>query len=378
MSYTDPSGYFFVAHKAQQSFIKASVKVFSAEAVGIAGKLATIGCGIAAPVCAAHFNYNREMGASTSGSLRAGFTAAVSAYTFQQIRSMTDITQGTRVALHAFAGGITSELQGGKFGHGFISAGLTKAINVNGIIGASQASGMGTLRIVTATVIGGTISRITGGKFANGAITAAFEQAFNGEEQAKHEDALAELQKEVHEDANHRKDQIITRNGNWIDPSAFYGNVALGTNAQWISDSQNGASQGFTALYAIDFFNPFSDYLTGMLDFYWSVDNDLGASLFDNTGLYINGLAVSSSPTGGSFGNNTPALGLDIGSLLVAGTNTLYINARDFGGPGGLMFSARLTIDGANNPPTSVSAPSALLLIGLGFLGFVLSKRKKA
>lgn len=172
--------------------------------------------------------------------------------------------------------------------------------------------------------------------------------------------------------------QIITRNGNWLDPSAFNGNAALGTNAQWISDSQNGASQGFTALYAIDFFNPFSENLAGVLDFYWSVDNDLGANLFGNTGLYINGSAVLGSPTGGSFGNNTPALGLDIGSLLVAGTNTLFINARDFGGPGGLLFSAKLTIDGVNNPPSSVSTPSALLLIGLGFLGVIVRKRKKA
>jgi hypothetical protein len=219
MSYTDPSGYFFVAHKTQQSFLKASVKVFGAEAVGIAGNLATIGCGIAAPVCAAHFNYNfnRAMGVSTSGSLRAGFTAAISAYTFQQIGSMTNISQGTRVALHAFPGGITSELQGGKFGHGFINAGLTKAIDVNGMIKASQASGMSSLRIVTAAVIEGTISRITGGKFANGAITAAFAQAFNGEEQAKYEDALAELQNAVHEDANRRKDQIIklTQQEDW-------------------------------------------------------------------------------------------------------------------------------------------------------------------
>lgn len=124
------------------------------------------------------------MGVSTSGSLRAGFTAAISAYTFQQIGGMTDISQGTRVALHAFAGGITSELQGGKFGHGFISAGLTKAINVNGIVGTSQAAGMDSFRIVVAAAIGGTVSQITGGKFANGAITAAFAQAFNGNAEA--------------------------------------------------------------------------------------------------------------------------------------------------------------------------------------------------
>jgi hypothetical protein len=35
------------------------------------------------------------------------------------------------VAAQGTIGGISSVLQGGKFGHGFISAGLTKAININ-------------------------------------------------------------------------------------------------------------------------------------------------------------------------------------------------------------------------------------------------------
>ncbi|MBV1877777.1 MAG: hypothetical protein KUG79_09055 [Pseudomonadales bacterium] len=79
-----------------------------------------------------------------------------------------------------------SELQGGKFGHGFISAGLTKAANVNGIITADGGSA-DFARIVTAAVIGGTISEATGGKFANGAVTAAFAQGFNGNPSRKGE-----------------------------------------------------------------------------------------------------------------------------------------------------------------------------------------------
>lgn len=62
---------------------------------------------------------------------------------------------------------------------------MTKAANVNGIIGTSQAAGMDAVRIVTAAVIGGTISKATGGKFANGATTAAFAQAFNGNPAAR-------------------------------------------------------------------------------------------------------------------------------------------------------------------------------------------------
>ncbi|MFN4291480.1 MAG: hypothetical protein ACK4E7_11435 [Permianibacter sp.] len=36
-------------------------------------------------------------------------------------------------------------------------------------------------RIAVAAAIGGTVSELTGGKFANGAITAAFARAFNDE-----------------------------------------------------------------------------------------------------------------------------------------------------------------------------------------------------
>ena len=43
---------------------------------------------------------------------------------------------------------------------------------------------MAALRVVTAAVVGGTISELTGGKFANGAVTAAFGQLLNGERQA--------------------------------------------------------------------------------------------------------------------------------------------------------------------------------------------------
>ena len=71
-------------------------------------------------------------------------------------------------------GGITTTLQGGNFGHGFVVAGT--AALVGGALGSS-----GWFRgldpggqLVTSMVAGGTVSRITGGKFANGAMTAAF------------------------------------------------------------------------------------------------------------------------------------------------------------------------------------------------------------
>ncbi|WP_245539981.1 IPT/TIG domain-containing protein [Rudaea cellulosilytica] len=77
------------------------------------------------------------------------------------------------VAAHAALGGVMAVLQGGKFGHGFISAGLSAEINPN-LPPADIVPGT-----IRAAVIGGTISEVTGGKFANGALSAAFEFAFN-------------------------------------------------------------------------------------------------------------------------------------------------------------------------------------------------------
>jgi len=83
-------------------------------------------------------------------------------------------------------GGITSVLQGGKFGHGFISAGLGTAVGgpiggkIGGVIGSRVAG-----RIIASVVVGGTISELTGGKFANGATTAAFASLFSEIAQGK-------------------------------------------------------------------------------------------------------------------------------------------------------------------------------------------------
>ncbi len=69
---------------------------------------------------------------------------------------------------HAAIGGFMSVAQGGRFGAGFISAGFTKALNVNRIsYGDTSASAVAT-RITAAALVGGTASEITGGKFANG------------------------------------------------------------------------------------------------------------------------------------------------------------------------------------------------------------------
>ncbi|MEW6995201.1 PQQ-binding-like beta-propeller repeat protein [Colwelliaceae bacterium MEBiC 14330] len=187
LSYTDPSGYFFkklwkkikpfvgaIAAIAVAAWCTAcSATIWSAAMTG-----AAIGAGSAAI----------NGGNVLKGALIGAFSGAA----FQQIGAhFTGAAEGSlgHIAAHGITGGITSVLQGGKFAYGFISAGLTKALNINNIVGtAAKDAG---LRVAMAAVVGGTISRLTGGKFANGAITAAFAQLFNGEEAAKR----AEVQK---------------------------------------------------------------------------------------------------------------------------------------------------------------------------------------
>jgi len=64
-------------------------------------------------------------------------------------------------------------LSGGKFGHGFISAGLSKALSPLADTGDAFNDGL------MNAAIGGTVSEITGGDFANGAAMAATQYAFN-------------------------------------------------------------------------------------------------------------------------------------------------------------------------------------------------------
>ena len=78
----------------------------------------------------------------------------------------------THIVTVSIMGGITSVLQGGKFGHGFVAAGLS-AIGGQAIKGAEGLKGTGQQFLANIT-LGGTISKMTGGKFANGAQGAAF------------------------------------------------------------------------------------------------------------------------------------------------------------------------------------------------------------
>ncbi|MEC4088697.1 SpvB/TcaC N-terminal domain-containing protein [Pseudoalteromonas rubra] len=183
LSYTDPSGYWFEhlkpVKKVLRNVIRASSKIIGPELTNIIGNIAFYKLG--GPYGSAYWSYNftRAMGGASSQAFKAGLTSVASAAVFYGIGqgfSGTVYQNGFwHVSAHALAGGILSEVQGGNFGHGFWSAGLTKGAQVSGLVDMNNVI-VGTIQSM---VIAGTISKLTGGKFTNAAITGAFQYLYN-------------------------------------------------------------------------------------------------------------------------------------------------------------------------------------------------------
>ena len=162
LAYTDPSGYF--------------LPIFTAIAVGISISVKATVLVASALIGAGAFADSLAQGAPLDKAFLSGVSAA----------ALTAVAVGTLpgdfglnpatfkyVATVATVGGITTSLQGGEFGNGFLSAGLSSAAGgIPGLRGISP--GRIAFRTVVSAVIAGTVSEITGGKFVNGALSAAF------------------------------------------------------------------------------------------------------------------------------------------------------------------------------------------------------------
>ena len=160
--------------------------------------VASVFCGPFAPACAAAGSYAiaRSHGTSINDAAKGSAVAGASAWAFTQVGGAFTQTPieafGTRtlgnalrytaadVAAHGLVGGVMSSLSGGRFGDGFVAAGLSTGLSLNNLV---QGEGVGAIagRVALAALSGGTVSELTGGKFANGAMSAAFSQAFNEE-----------------------------------------------------------------------------------------------------------------------------------------------------------------------------------------------------
>jgi RHS repeat-associated protein len=169
MSYTDPSGYFLsgLSKKIGRKLIRSASKIFGAKLVNMVGTAISTYFGSAFGAAAWTYEFNRAMGNSSTGSLRAAGIAFIAA---SLPTSDTGSSFGNFVVDGA-VGGSLSYASGGNFGHGFWAAGLNSAV------GGGNVSSNPYVNVISSAVIGGTISKVTGGKFANGASSAAFSAA---------------------------------------------------------------------------------------------------------------------------------------------------------------------------------------------------------
>jgi RHS repeat-associated protein len=184
LNYTDPSGYAWIDNKRNQQVLRTVVSIavvaFAPQMLGVANH-AAMGAGQKIFIGAVS-------GAIQTGTVRGALISAFSAGVSHGIGAHFDkaavLNGGTlsvpdmtrKIMAHAVAGGVAESLRGGKFGHGFASAGFVELAgpHVSTALGNSAAG-----QVVTAAILGGTASHLVGGKFANGALTAAMQWAFN-------------------------------------------------------------------------------------------------------------------------------------------------------------------------------------------------------
>jgi RHS repeat-associated protein len=183
LSYTDPSGLSFVK-KYWRQILVAAISIF----VPPLGAWGAVTMGAVSGYIST---------GTLEGALIGGFSAGVFwsiGQAFQSVNTgagtgfagtgFTEAQFAGKVLAHATTGGVMSVLQGGKFGHGFASAGISQAA----VPATHGVQSMAARTMIHAT-IGGTASVASGGKFANGAVTAAMAFAYNDRAHAPEEGA---------------------------------------------------------------------------------------------------------------------------------------------------------------------------------------------
>jgi len=209
LSYTDPSGLSFVK-KYWRTIVVAAISIF----VPPLGALGAVTMGAISGYVAT---------GTLEGALWGGFSAGVFwsiGTAFQGMNTgpstgfagsgFTATQYAGKVLAHATAGGVLTSLQGGKFGHGFASAGISQAA-----VPATSGVESMAARTVIHAVIGGTASAASGGKFANGAVTAAMAFAYNEKFHSGSSDPAADTEASVGEAA------ISLLTAPWGGPAAF-------------------------------------------------------------------------------------------------------------------------------------------------------------
>jgi len=186
LSLTDPSGYSWwtkFRDKWLKPIVAIVVSIYLPGAISfLTGITNTVALGAITGFVA---------GGISTGTLKGALVGAFSGAIFGQLHNMAP--GAGKVISHGIAGGVSSVLNGGKFGHGFLSAGFTQALgNVKGLFKNAPSGWDRVGNAIKAAVIGGASSAITGGKFASGAVTGAFSRLLNDDIANSRVEKLAE------------------------------------------------------------------------------------------------------------------------------------------------------------------------------------------
>jgi len=190
LSYSDPSGYF-----SFNDFVKLTVSVaigFGTQtyATALWADKPFLAIGVAAAGGGAAGAVNSG---SWDGALSGAFVSSVSFGIGNGLKAnlggdfidgLSEAGYAAKIGAHGVVGGVVSEFQGGKFGHGFAASAVTAAVSPH----IHNPDGNEFAQMVLAGLVGGSVAEISGGKFANGALTSALQFAFNqaiGEELAR-------------------------------------------------------------------------------------------------------------------------------------------------------------------------------------------------
>ena len=201
LKYADPSGYFLKslfkgiakAIKGVVKFVKKYWRPLLSIAVAVWLPTTAWFKGLELGNIAAGALIGGVSGFIATGSLEGAALGAISGAAFGSMHDwvpkegLFSVEGIKKVMAHGVVGGITSKMQGGKFGHGFLSAAFSQAASLgakgmnlfNEAVGRALNASERAHNALVAGVIGGTAAVLGGGKFVNGAISGAYSRLLN-------------------------------------------------------------------------------------------------------------------------------------------------------------------------------------------------------
>ncbi len=213
-SLTDPSGYSWLSKKWKKAWHNKYIRAAAAIAISVymPAALSSIGWGSAQAAMATGF----VSGAVSTGSIKGAIVGAVTGGLLDKIGNNMEATSlfsrkgAEKVLAHGLVGGASSYANGGKFGAGFASMGVTQAASLSGWFESGMFAGKYG-NAIGSGLVGGTASVAAGGDFAMGAVQGAMSRFLNDDLHAAQKRAKLAAAALAHEgDTNYAWD---ARNG---------------------------------------------------------------------------------------------------------------------------------------------------------------------